>query len=144
MPDAIELVAPEVRVRSPGAGIRFAESTMEIRAKLAATLDAGAVTLQSEGARLTLNASVSIEAPQIDLASGAPARSDGPDGDETATQIELFDPLGKPLANQHYVVVTKEGARIGGMVGADGKDTVYLKEGNAIEFPDLGALEALG
>jgi type VI secretion system secreted protein VgrG len=141
MPNGIELVAPEVRVRAPGAGIKFAENTMEIRAKDGAAFKAKEVVMQSDGAKLKLDAAASVEAPRIQLGTSPSKLDDAKDDSEKATKIELKDPKDRPISSQHYVVVTKKGERIGGMVGKDGKDEIYLEEGDEIVFPDLGKVE---
>ena len=141
LPDAIELVAPEIRARAPGSGITFTENRMEIRATDGATFKAKSLKLQSTTAELALDQVASVQAPQIKLGTNPSQLTLAADAQEKVTTIELADPKGRPIPNQHYVVLTAKGSRIGGMVGSDGKDEIYLKEGEQVIFSDLGKVE---
>ena len=140
-PDGIEMVAPQIRVRAPGAGMSFSEDALEISAKDGAVLKAKEVKLQSELSKFTLNDSAKLEALKIDLATSPPTLTPGADGAEVPTQIELLDHHSKPLPYQHYVVLTSKGERIGGMVGKDGKDEIFLEDGDRILFPERAKVE---
>ena len=142
LPDAIELVAPEVRVKAPGSGITFSENTMEIRAVNGAAMKAKNLTLQSAVAEFALDSQkASLQAPQISMGTQPSQLSLPPDQREQATSIELADATGHAIALQHYVVLSASGTRVGGMVGRDGKDEIYLKDGDQVVFPELGKVD---
>ena len=134
-PDGIEMVAPQVRVRAPGAGMSFSQDAMEIRAKDGMVLKAKDVKIQAETSELTLNQTVKLASPKIDLAAEPSTLAEGAAGAEVPTKIELLDHHKKPIAYQHYVVLTAKGERIGGMVGKDGKDEIFLEDGDRDRLP---------
>jgi phage gp45-like len=140
-PDAIEMVAPQIRVRAPGAGMSFSENGMELGAKKGGVIKAKELKFQSEATEITLNQTAKLEAPQIDLSTATPALASGAAGAEVPTKVELLDHAGKPIGYQHYVVLTSKGERIGGMVGKDGKDEIFLEDGDQIVFPERAKVE---
>jgi type VI secretion system secreted protein VgrG len=144
-PDAIELVAPEVRIKAPGASIKVAEDQIEAKARKTAAVKAETVLLRSSGARILLGKEVKIDGEAIKL-NCTPKEGDDqfPEPNVEPTKIAITDKKGRPLPYQRYVVLVGDEETVGGIVDKEGKDEIVLEEGDAIVFPDLGDVKMGG
>jgi hypothetical protein len=140
-PDGIEMVAPQIRMKAPGSGMSFKQDGMEITAKEGATVKAKKVKLKSETGELTLSKTATVMAPQVNMCTDTPSAPDASDAADEPTTIALEDKKGKPIPYQHYVVISAKGDCIGGIVGKDGKDEIFLEQGDEIVFPERAKVE---
>jgi type VI secretion system secreted protein VgrG len=138
-PSAIEIVAPEVVVRVPGASVRLREGEIDARAKERASVRAGDVLLRSSGARLLLGKEANLDGDKVKIGCDAsPGDDTFPEDPCAPTKIELRDDRGQPIAGQRYIVEFGDGTSTGGLLGKDGSDELLLERDGRVLFPDIG------
>jgi len=144
LPDAIELISPEIRLVGPNAQVRLREGQIELRAKATIDVRAQKTMVRSSGARLLLGEDAKLEGKKIKLnCEREPDDEVFPAHQDRATHIELEDQKGRPLGHRHYTVLSGDDPVTGGILGKNGTDDVVLEDGDQITFSHLGAVRKL-
>jgi type VI secretion system secreted protein VgrG len=136
-PDAIELVAPTLRLRGAGAGADLGDDKLKLRSKASATLFTDKVLLQSSGGTVRMDNEVKVHGSQIHLRTPDNASESVDDKPVKPTAIELVDQNGNPLSYQRFVLRYGDGSEQGGILDKDGKAEIVLEQDAKVLFPDV-------
>jgi len=134
--DKIELVAPSVSAKGEGGGI-VVDNDIKLNAKGDAVLKAKSLLVKTEAASMSLKTDVQIDGKKILLNSPDQVTDPVPDNSAPPTLIQMKDQLGKPLANQRFVVTMGDSSEYSGVLDSEGKTEMPLDGSGTIRFPDL-------
>lgn len=138
MPDRIELISPNLTLRSPNARVAIGEEDVAIHAKKETTIKADTVLFNSCKASMVMKTEVKVDGSQILLNAPDVAKDPPQEEPKPPTVIELADEDGNPLPYQRYVVTMGDGSERSGFLDKDGKAELdFLDESATVTFPGL-------
>jgi hypothetical protein len=139
-PDAVEIVAPAVRVKGAGAALAVAGGKAKLSAKKEIRALAENTLIRSSNASLALGALAKLEGATVEISCNPGAGDEERLAESPPTVVVLTDDQGRPMAFERYVVTTGDGEE-SGILDAGGRDEIDAASVKQITFPDLDEVE---
>ncbi len=135
-PSGITLTSPNISL--VGKEVDVTADALKATVTNDLTMGAKTVTLQTAGAKVTLDASsANVTATQVKLAGGSGASSQTTSEPVKVTKVQMKDPQGKPRANAR-VLLTKGDEQRMTVLDADGMLELIGDASYTVSFPDDG------
>jgi type VI secretion system secreted protein VgrG len=138
LPDAIELSAPRVSLKSASGRVEVAGDELRLEACGPVRLASDQrVELVGGASALRLSEVARLESDAIELVK-KPAQVAREEGEASQlTSLELVDDAGRPMPHQRFVVTTWAGEKRLGVLDGAGRAELELDEMATITFPDV-------